>query len=205
MKLAYVVDDDAAFRDSMVMLLSANGWTVSAFESPQAFSARSAELEPGLLLLDLHMPGKSGLELLESELAEIDRFAVVMITGAGRIDTAVRTIRAGALDFIEKPFAGEELLARLDALDADLQATLGAKRTAIEARALVEALSAREREVLVRLVGGASNKWIARDLDISPRTVEMHRARMLQRLGVGTTADAVELAKRAGLRPVEVE
>jgi two-component system response regulator FixJ len=205
MKLAYVVDDDAAFRDSMVMLLSANGWTVSAFESPQAFSARSAELEPGLLLLDLHMPGKSGLELLESELAEIDRFAVVMITGAGRIDTAVRTIRAGALDFIEKPFAGDELLARLDALDADLQATLGAKRTAIEARALVEALSAREREVLVRLVGGASNKWIARDLDISPRTVEMHRARMLQRLGVGTTADAVELAKRAGLRPVEVE
>jgi two-component system response regulator FixJ len=204
-KLAYVVDDDAAFRDSMVMLLSANGWTVSAFESPQAFSARSAELEPGLLLLDLHMPGTSGLDLLESHLADIDRFAVVMITGAGRIDTAVRTIRAGALDFIEKPFAGEDLLARLDALDADLQATLAAKRTAIEARALVDALSAREREVLVRLLGGASNKLIARALDISPRTVEMHRAHMLQRLGVATTAEAVELAKRAGLKPADAE
>jgi two-component system response regulator FixJ len=205
MKLAYVVDDDAAFRDSMVMLLSANGWTVSAFASPQAFSERSAELEPGLLLLDLHMPGTSGLDLLESHLAEIDRFAVVMITGAGRIDTAVRTIRAGALDFIEKPFAGEDLLARLDALDADLQATLAAKRTAIEARALVDALSAREREVLVRLLGGASNKLIARALDISPRTVEMHRAHMLQRLGVATTAEAIELAKRAGLKPAEAE
>jgi two-component system response regulator FixJ len=205
MKLAYVVDDDAAFRDSMVMLLSADGWTVSAFASPQAFSERSAELEPGLLLLDLHMPGTSGLDLLESHLAEIDRFAVVMITGAGRIDTAVRTIRAGALDFIEKPFAGEDLLARLDALDADLQATLAAKRTAIEARALVDALSAREREVLVRLLGGASNKLIARALDISPRTVEMHRAHMLQRLGVATTAEAVELAKRAGLKPADAE
>jgi two-component system response regulator FixJ len=205
MKLAYVVDDDAAFRDSMVMLLSANGWTVSAFASPQAFSERSAELEPGLLLLDLHMPGTSGLDLLESHRAEIDRFAVVMITGAGRIDTAVRTIRAGALDFIEKPFAGEDLLARLDALDADLQATLAAKRTAIEARALVDALSAREREVLVRLLGGASNKLIARALDISPRTVEMHRAHMLQRLGVATTAEAIELAKRAGLKPAEAE
>jgi two-component system response regulator FixJ len=204
-KLAYVVDDDAAFRDSMVMLLSADGWTVSAFASPQAFSERSAELEPGLLLLDLHMPGTSGLDLLESHLAEIDRFAVVMITGAGRIDTAVRTIRAGALDFIEKPFAGEDLLARLDALDADLQATLAAKRTAIEARALVDALSAREREVLVRLLGGASNKLIARALDISPRTVEMHRAHMLQRLGVATTAEAIELAKRAGLKPAEAE
>jgi two-component system response regulator FixJ len=204
-KLAYVVDDDAAFRDSMVMLLSANGWTVSAFASPQAFSERSAELEPGLLLLDLHMPGTSGLDLLESHRAEIDRFAVVMITGAGRIDTAVRTIRAGALDFIEKPFAGEDLLARLDALDADLQATLAAKRTAIEARALVDALSAREREVLVRLLGGASNKLIARALDISPRTVEMHRAHMLQRLGVATTAEAIELAKRAGLKPAEAE
>jgi two-component system response regulator FixJ len=205
MKLAYVVDDDAGFRNSMVMLLSSNGWQVSAFESPQAFIERSAELEPGLLLLDLNMPGKSGLELLESELVENDRFAVVMMTGAGRIDTAVRTIRAGALDFIEKPFAGDELLDRLDALDAELTATLGAKRTAIEARALVDALSAREREVLVRLIGGASNKLIARDLDISPRTVEMHRAKMLQRLGVATTAEATELGKRAGLKPVAAE
>jgi two-component system response regulator FixJ len=205
MKLAYVVDDDAGFRNSMVMLLSSNGWEVSAFDSPQAFIERSAELEPGLLLLDLNMPGKSGLELLESELVENDRFAVVMMTGAGRIDTAVRTIRAGALDFIEKPFAGDELLDRLDALDAELTATLGAKRTAIEARALVDALSAREREVLVRLIGGASNKLIARDLDISPRTVEMHRAKMLQRLGVATTAEAIELGKRAGLKPVAAE
>jgi two-component system response regulator FixJ len=205
MKLAYVVDDDAGFRNSMVMLLSSNGWQVSAFESPQAFIERSAELEPGLLLLDLNMPGKSGLELLESELVENDRFAVVMMTGAGRIDTAVRTIRAGALDFIEKPFAGDELLDRLDALDAELTATLGAKRTAIDARALIDALSPREREVLVRLIGGASNKLIARDLDISPRTVEMHRAKMLQRLGVATTAEAIELGKRAGLKPVAAE
>lgn len=205
MKRAYIVDDDEAFRQSLVLLLSSNGWQAQAFDSPRAFMDVSAQLQPGLLLLDLNMPGNTGLDLLESGRPELDRFAAVMITGAGRIETAVRTIRAGALDFIEKPFAGDELLERLDRLDVALQESLNSKRHALKAKQLVDRLSARERDVLVRLVGGASNKLIARSIAISPRTVEMHRAKMLQRLGVGTTAEALEIARRAGLKPVAVE
>jgi len=204
-KRAYIVDDDEAFRQSLVLLLSSNGWQAQAFDSPRAFMDVSAQLQPGLLLLDLNMPGNTGLDLLESGRPELDRFAAVMITGAGRIETAVRTIRAGALDFIEKPFAGDELLERLDRLDVALQESLNSKRHALKAKQLVDRLSARERDVLVRLVGGASNKLIARSIAISPRTVEMHRAKMLQRLGVGTTAEALEIARRAGLKPVAVE
>ncbi|HET9810303.1 MAG TPA: response regulator [Sphingomicrobium sp.] len=201
-KRAYVVDDDAGFRNSLVVLLGANGWHVEAFDSPQAFVDRSAELDPGLLLLDLNMPGGSGLDLLESGVPEIDRFAVIMVTGAGAIQTAVRTIKAGAIDFIEKPFGADELLERLDSLDSTLGETLRAKAETLDSRRRVASLSPREHDVLERLLGGASNKLIARSLEISPRTVEMHRARMLQKLGVDATAEALDVARRAGLTAV---
>ena len=204
-KRAYVVDDDEAFRKSLELLLSAHGWTVESFDSPKAFVARSADLEPGLLLLDLHLPGTSGLELLESGIPELDRFAVIMVTGSGEIRTAVRTIRAGAIDFIEKPFASPDLLERLDSLDSTLADSLRAKALAMESRRQIDSLSPRERDVLERLLSGASNKLIGRSLCLSPRTVEMHRAKMLQRLGVETTAEALEIARRAGLAAVAVQ
>jgi two-component system response regulator FixJ len=204
-KRAYIVDDDDGFRKSLEFLLSSHGWLVEGFASPEAFVARAAELEPGLLLLDLNLPGTSGLDLLESGIPELDRFAVIMVTGAGEIRTAVRTIKAGALDFIEKPFAPAELLERLDALDATLAVTLGEKAAAAEAKRLVDSLSPRERDVLERLLSGASNKLIGRALDLSPRTVEMHRAKMLGRLGAANTAEALEIARRAGLEPVAVD
>ena len=205
MKRAYIVDDDEPFRKSLELLLSAHGWRVEAFGSPKAFVARSAELEPGLLLLDLHLPGTSGLELLESGIPQLDRFAIVMVTGAGEIQTAVRTIRAGAIDFIEKPFAAPELLERLDSLDSTLAETLRKKALTIEARKRIERLSPRERDVLERLLSGASNKLIGRALRLSPRTVEMHRAKMLQRLGVATTVEALEIAREAGVEPVAAD
>lgn len=204
-KRAYVLDDDDGFRRSMVMLLGANGWEAEGFDSPKAFIDRAPDLEPGLLLLDLNMPGGSGLDLLEAQLPELDRFAVVMVTGAGQIQTAVRTIRAGAIDFIEKPFAPVEILVRLDSLNATLQTTIEAKAAALGARQKVDSLSPRERDVLERMLSGASNKLIARSLDLSPRTVEMHRAKMLGRLGVATTAEALDVARQAGLTPVELE
>ena len=199
---AYVVDDDEAFRHSLVQLLESAGWTVEAFAAPAEFLGRSAELEPGLLLLDLNLPGQSGLDLLEGASGELDRFAVIMVTGAGAIQTAVRTIRAGAIDFIEKPFRAAELFERLDAIEEKLGETLGAKAAALAARQRIDSLSPRERDVLGRLLAGASNKIVARALELSPRTVEMHRARMLQKLGLATTAEALELARAAGLRPV---
>jgi two-component system response regulator FixJ len=204
-KRAYIVDDDQGFRKSLEFLLSSHGWTVEGFGSPKAFIDRSPDLAPGLLLLDLNLPGTSGLELLESGIPELDRFAVIMVTGAGEIRTAVRTIKAGAIDFIEKPFAAEDLLERLDALDSTLARTLRDKAAAADARRLAGSLSPRERDVLQRLLSGASNKLIGRDLGLSPRTVEMHRAKMLDRLGAQTTAEALEIARLAGLEPVEAD
>jgi two-component system response regulator FixJ len=198
-KRAYIVDDDEDFRRSLLLLLTANGWRVEGFGSPKAFLELSDTLEPGLLLLDLNLPGQTGLDLLESGNAKLERFAIVMVTGGGAIETAVRSIKAGAIDFIEKPFTAEDLLQRLDALEMALWDSLRKRMEAREAKALVDSLSPREREVLDRLVDGASNKLIARSLNISPRTVEMHRAKMLSRLGVTTTAEALEVARRAGL------
>jgi two-component system, LuxR family, response regulator FixJ len=205
MKRAYILDDDEAFRNSLKLLLSTHGWEVEAFDSPKAFIVRSAALDPGLLLLDLNLQGKSGLELLESRIPELDRFAIIMVTGTGEIQTAVRTIRAGAIDFIEKPFAAPELLARLDSLDSTLAETLRKKAQAMEARRRIDSLSPRERDVLERLLSGASNKLIGRALGLSPRTIEMHRAKMVDRLGAATTAEALVIARNAGMEPVVVE
>jgi two-component system response regulator FixJ len=196
---AYVVDDDAGFRGSMLMLLESAGWSVQGFGSAAPFAERAAELEPGILLLDLHLDGTSGLDLLEGKAAALERFAVVVVTGAGEIETAVRSIKAGAIDFIEKPFEAGELLERLEAIAEDFSIALQAKAATWDARRRVDALSPRERDVLERLLSGASNKHIARDLGLSPRTVEMHRARMLAKLGAATTVEAIEMGRRAGM------
>ena len=112
-RCAYVVDDDAGFRGSMLMLLESAGWSVQGFASAAAFAECAGELEPGILLLDLHLDGVSGLDFLESRGPALDRFAVLMVTGAGEIETAVRAMKAGAADFVEKPFRADELLERL--------------------------------------------------------------------------------------------
>jgi two-component system response regulator FixJ len=199
---AYVVDDDDAFRRSLVALLESAGWTVDAFASGAAFAERSAALEPGIVLLDLHLGGSSGLDLIERGRTAMERFAVVMMTGAGEVTTAVRSIKAGAVDFVEKPLAAAELLERLGTIETELAQRLESKAVEWAALRRVESLSGRERDVLERLLSGASNKLIARDLAISPRTVEMHRARMLGKLGTRTTAEALEIGRLAGMTPV---
>jgi two-component system response regulator FixJ len=201
LKRAYVVDDDQAFRRSLEMLLDAHGWRTEGFGSSKAFLDRAHSLEPGLLLLDLNLPGQTGLELIESGHPALERFAIVMVTGSGAIQTAVRTIKAGAIDFIEKPFTADNLLSRLDGMDSTLRDTLRGRTEVLEAKRRIECLSPRERDVLERLLAGASNKLIARSLAISPRTVEMHRAKMLSRLAVATTTEALVVARRAGLKP----
>jgi two-component system response regulator FixJ len=201
-RCAYVVDDDAGFRGSMLMLLESAGWSAEGFASAAAFADRADALEPGILLLDLHLDGTSGLDLLEGKSAALERFAVVMVTGAGEIETAVRSIKAGAVDFIEKPFEAGELLERLDGIAKDFAVALQAKAATWDARRRVDTLSPREHDVLERLLSGASNKHIARELGLSPRTVEMHRARMLAKLGVGSTVEAMEIGRRAGMKGV---
>jgi two-component system response regulator FixJ len=155
------------------------------------------------VLLDVNLGDSTGPELLEHGGGELDRFAVVMMTGAGEISTAVRSIKAGAIDFIEKPFVAGELLDRLDQIHAAFAQELPARVAEHDARKRVANLSGRERDVLERLLGGASNKAIARDLELSPRTVEMHRARLLQKLRVTTTAQALDVGRRARIQPVD--
>jgi len=202
MRQAYVVDDDEPFRRSLAALLESAGWAVEAFASAGEFAGRAAALAPGILLLDLHLGAASGLDLIEDGHGEMERFAVVMVTGAGEIETAVRSIKAGAVDFIEKPFDAGELLDRLEAIARDFAMTLETRSARWDAQRRIATLSPRERDVLERLLSGASNKAIARALELSPRTVEMHRARMVHKLGVATTAEALEVGRLAAVEPV---
>lgn len=197
----YIVDDDEAFRTSLVALLVAAGRDAVPFATTAGFLAAAETLDPGCVLLDLRMPGVSGLDLLEQAADALDRFAVVMLSGHGDIERAVRSIKAGAVEFIEKPFDPAELLCLLDAVGEGLTTKLA--NSAERRCALVKtgALSPREVEVLRLLLKGAPNKIVARTLDLSVRTVEMHRAHMLGKLGAKSTAEALHIAMLAGVAP----
>ena len=197
----HIVDDDAAIRRSLTRLLTSAGFEAVAYARPMDFLQAAPALPPGdCLLLDLRMPDMDGLEL-QSKLNQIGvTLPVVVMTGDGDVSTAVRAMKAGAIDFIEKPFDDEQLLgsiaAALEVLapqDHDQQALSAAKRIA--------ALSPREKQVLDGLVAGHPNKVIASQLGLSVRTVEGHRIRMLERLGSHRLAEAIRLAVMASLAP----
>ena len=196
-----IVDDDEAVRDSLQALLEAEGFEVAVFASARDF-LDGAAAPVGCLVTDLRMPGLNGLELM-AVLAERHRPPpVIMITGHGDVPMAVRAMKLGAVDFIEKPFDTRTLVARIhEALrtaepGAHAQAAAGA-----DLRDRLALLTAREREVLEHLVIGRSNKAIARALEISPRTVEIHRARVMEKMAVGSLAGLVRLALAAGIDP----
>lgn len=201
MKYCVVVDDDEAFRSSLVALLEAAGYDCRPFGSADSFLAEIEVLPAGILLLDLRMPGLGGLEMLERGDIDPTRFAVVVISGQGDIERAVRSIKAGAIEFIEKPFEAQQLMALMDAAQATFDHRVGHSAQRRAAIRKVETLSPREMEVLRLLLIGASNKVVARALDLSVRTVEMHRAHMLTKLGARSTADALRLAMLAETRP----
>lgn len=192
-RLVHVVDDDAAVRRSLQRLLHVAGHKSVLYPSAAAFLEIAPKLRGGCLLLDLKMPEMGGLEL-QQRLTELGvRIPVIVITGHGGVATAVHTIKAGAVDFIEKPFEDERLL---NAIESALttQSAPDLNREAVKAATRVAALSPRERGVLGALLGGQSNKQIAHQLSLSVRTVEGHRARMLARLGTRGLAEAVRLA-----------
>jgi two-component system, LuxR family, response regulator FixJ len=204
LKRAYVVDDDTSFRRSLILLLEAAGWQVRGFASGPEFLEECQFLPPGALLLDIRMPEMSGLEMLERESKSLMNFAVIIVTGHGDVNTAVRSLKRGAVDFIEKPFDGLELLSMLDNSYKHLLNSIEHSRREQEAASRVDHLSSRERDVLRGLLAGASHKLIARHFGISDRTVEMYRNNMVRKLGARSTNEALHLGVLARLKPIEL-
>lgn len=185
----------------MVALLASVGYHSSGYASALEFLEVAPAVPPGVLLLDLRIPHLSGLDLLEDHMQLLQRFAVVVISGHGDIGRAVRSIKAGALDFIEKPFASSALLDLVSAAQTALAKRSSATAERQDALDRIASLSPREGEVLRMLVAGAPNKIVARTLDLSVRTVEMHRANMLAKMSARSSADAIHLAMLGGIVP----
>lgn len=195
----YLVDDDDSVRRSVGFMLKTSGFTVQLFESGDLFLKEAGSLEPGSALLDIQMPGMDGLEV-QAELRKNGiAFPVVVMTGHGDVDVAVRAMKGGAVDFIEKPFAKETLLEAIGAAFEQLDRSDQKSKRREEAELLVNALTRREREVLVGLTKGHPNKTIGYDLDISPRTVEIHRANAMKKLDVFNLSDLLRIAFAAGV------
>jgi two-component system response regulator FixJ len=203
-RVVHVVDDDGAVRRSLALLLRSAGFTVETHESGDVFlraAAAPGGLRFGCVLLDLQMPGMDGLAVQREMAARGLGLPVVVVTAHGDVPLAVQAMRAGASDFIEKPYVGEAIIQAADAALARGEEVRARAREAAEAAARVAALTPREADVLRRLVAGRQNKVIARDLGISPRTVEIHRANLMERLGASSLSEAVRIALAAGLEP----
>ena len=195
----YIVDDDDAVRESLGFQLEAAGYAVTTFPSGADFLKAAPKLAPACLVLDVRMPQMDGLELQVCLNNLGLAFPIVMITGHGDVPKAVQAMRAGAIDFVEKPFSEDSILASVERALASLAPMVGGgdRAVALDRLAL---LSAREREVLEGLVTGLPNKGIAFELGLSPRTVEIHRARLMDKMQVRSLAELVRLAIAADIK-----
>lgn len=198
----YIVDDDEAVRDSLAALLESCGYRAAAYGSAREFLAACPTDATGCLLADVRMPDMDGLELQEKVAAERPGLAVVIMTGHGEVPIAVRAMKAGAIDFIEKPFAEEVMIASVERAATHSQSARR-KSSEVEAVAIrLDLLTPREREVLTGLVKGLPNKTIAYDLGISPRTVEIHRARVMEKMQANSLSELVRMALAIGIATI---
>lgn len=200
-KTIYIVDDDDAVRASLHSLLSLQpNLIVRSYRSGDAFLEDVKELDPGVVLLDMHMPGSSGMDVLAAIRSET-KFVPIVLTGQGNVGMAVQAMKAGALDFVEKPYEAEALMSLVDTAYGRLDQSNEAESRVQVARAKIARLSPRETDTLKGLIEGRSNKVIAYDLDISPRTVEIYRANLMEKLEVRTLSEALRIAFAAGIVP----
>ena len=190
----YLVDDEEAIRRSVGFMLRSAGFRIEAFASGVEFLKKARELEPGCVLLDIRMPGMDGLEVQEALSEQGVALPVIIMTGHGDITTAVRAMKSGAIDFIEKPFEKSTLLSAIGVASTRLNSDDRRRARAEEASTRLNVLTPRERDVLNGLVEGLPNKTIAFDLGISPRTVEIHRANLMAKLGVKSLSEALRIA-----------
>jgi FixJ family two-component response regulator len=200
----FVVDDDPAVRETLSMVLSTGGYQVICFADGAALLAVARSRIPACILLDVHIPGKSGLDILRELRGEDYPAPIFMVSGQGDIAMAVSAIKNGALDFIEKPFRGSEIVARLDeAISAYIRRQEQGDASKIVSLHFPgrEPLTRRERDVLEQFASGASNKEAGRQLGISPRTIEDHRANIMKKLGARNAADLIRIVLTASRAP----
>jgi two-component system response regulator FixJ len=197
-RTVYLVDDDEAIRRSAGFMLKTSGFLVKSFPTGTEF-LKERNLEPGCLLLDIRMPGMDGLEVQQALRDRGSTVPIIVMTGHGDVNVAVQAMKAGAVDFIEKPFEKAVLLRAIEEGFARIEQADRGRVRRDEARVRLQALTSREHDVLEGLVRGHPNKTIGYDLDISPRTVEIHRANLMSKLGVASLSDALRIAFAAGL------
>jgi two-component system response regulator FixJ len=195
----YVIDDDEAMRDSLNFLLDSLGFSVRLFENAESFLEALPSLAFGCVVSDVRMPGIDGIELLKRLKEQSSAFPILIMTGHGDVPLAVEAMKLGAVDFLEKPFEDDRLTAMIDS--AIRQAEPAAKNEAVaqDIAARVASLSPRERQVMEGLIAGLSNKLIAREYDISPRTIEVYRANVMTKMQANSLSELVRLAMRAGM------
>ena len=190
----YVVDDDEAVRDSLQWLLEGKDYRVRCFESAESFLARYDTREVACLIVDIRMDGMSGLELQDRLIENKSPLPIVFITGHGDVPMAVDTMKKGALDFIQKPFDEAKLDSLVERMLDKARDAFTGHQQAASRDALLAKLTSRESQVLERIVAGRLNKQIADDLGISIKTVEAHRANIMEKLGANTVADLLKIA-----------
>jgi two-component system, LuxR family, response regulator FixJ len=196
----FIVDDEPTVRDALANVLRLEGYRVSGFANGASFLEAARARVPTCILLDVHMPGRSGLDILKELNAQQYQAPIFIISGQGDIPMAVEAIRNGALDFIQKPFDAKTVVTRIaEAVDAWARRQNDRSATHIPLNFPgCDQLTMRERDVLMQITGGASNKEAGRGLGISPRTVEVHRARILEKLGAKNAADLVRIVMSQG-------
>jgi len=198
-KKVYVIDDDPAMRDSLDFLLGSAGFSVRVFDSAQVFLDELAKLEPGCVVTDVRMPGIDGMELLRRMRSGARKLPVIVMTGHGDVPLAVEAMKLGALDFLEKPFEDDRLIGMIETALSEQQDGSKSEAASAGMAARIASLTQRERQVMQGLVTGQSNKTIAREYDISPRTVEVYRANVMTKMQAGNLSELVRFAIRAGI------
>ena len=203
--LIYIVEDDDALRDSLCWLIESAGHRSAAFPNAECFLAAYQPGAGACLVLDVRMPGMSGLQLQEMLLRLHQNIPTIFVTGHGDVPMAVNAIKRGALDFIEKPFRDQELLTKIESA-VQIERELADSRVRYRLIApRLATLTIREREVMRRVVDGRPNKCIAKDLAISIKTVEAHRSKMMEKLGVNSVAELVRVVVLAEASDLSVE
>ena len=197
--IIHLIDDDEDVRKAVAFMLGTAGHAVRVYDSATTFLAQLEGLQPGVIVSDVRMPGVDGLELQRRLAARGANLPIVIMTGHADVPLAVEAMKGGAVDFIEKPFSDDVMLAAVDKAMARFREASSAGQDTSRIRTRLETLSERERQVLSGLLKGLPNKTIAYDLDLSPRTVEVHRANVMTKMGASSLSELVRMALQAGI------